>query len=202
MDDRHIREVRKEIIEHDGDAILIGGRQIGKTETIVTTAISESLNGRNVLVVSPRSCQSSSIKDRIIEEKGDEKLRNITFKSSYALKDDYINTMPDVILVDEASFIHNSVLQTIDRYDAASKRVYCTTPTSSDSLIQQWAEYSPEHKTWHIPAIYSDLVDADVLYSRVESLTDEQIRYEVFGEYWSGDSPALPPHFEKTERFK
>lgn len=194
-DEFELTPYQDRLVHHHGQRILMSGRQVGKTETVVQSAVTSFEDGQNVVVLAPRYEMVMQIQDRVrrelpgmLHDKTRTESRDhaggvIRYESG--ISDDYDDlfrgTTVDAIVVDEANHVDQDLLFRIER---EFRDVLLTaTPVQPRTAVEVWADHSPFWDVEHVPVDDAPFIEDRRLDEFRDGMKDERELLEVDAEY-------------------
>lgn len=200
---------QKQILDSIRDRkILIGGRQIGKTETIVHEAVYRFRHGERVGVGAPTHRHTREIMSRIREHlehhplSKNNKLHLVSDKNSGGEiigvpgNRDYSDFMmgfkmrqenkrnADAYLIDDSNHVNEGKLRALESSAKDHDIVLATTPGRVRGITDVWAElYNAEWYTVHASSYDPSFTDPEHIDHLVEEWSEEKVKHEIYGRY-------------------
>jgi len=197
-DDDELERFQKSVRASLSHQIVVGARQVGKTQALIQAAVHQINSGTDLYVIVPSQRSRPKITNTLVDctdlERTDEQPRT----ASCSKGDLYVYTnedchrrhgVPDVVdadrgcvLIDETSYINQDTLMGLhEAFDGPM--VWVGTPTGDNAVFQAVANFSPSVITHTVT--YDDVshIKSEQLSSYGQTIPDPSLATEFTSEY-------------------
>jgi hypothetical protein len=208
-------DYQQEIVESSGNRIMMAGRRTGKTMTIVAEAVDrfDTGVGERSVVITPTAESTTLVVDefrRVFDHRDDVRFEGsgsvwsitkdengpsgsqIVLVSSStrngvfdAIRTASTGSNIGAILVDEASYIRQSLLFEIERKSIVDDFdvLLTATPYPGGTIVSTWAEHSPYWKEFRVPSHDSPFIEDTTILDVKENMSGELYELEIEAKY-------------------
>lgn len=160
--------------------ILAGGRQIGKTETIVHDVVNKTDHRKDYLLLTDTHRMQQLVKDRFDGDIPD----RVRFETPHSIDEDPRNLFErfHAIGIEEAYYFDESLLFDAEQWaNEGNDLLLVGTPVAKRSVIDSWVEHSPYWNTWRVGSKEAGFVDNERVDTFSEKMDIETEIREVNG---------------------